>query len=376
MKTHILLSIVALSSTLHADFIPLIRQTTTFEDGRAMSVKFIENVEGLSGSVSATEYIDKSALFELFSIDDSQYVSGETENATDFDDIVTEHDEESSASYLPTADINIIAVDCSNGVAKTRVLSPFSVQIEVGGLVTDDPDAQDAAKWVNVYHTLTEYATDSFEVDGNETTTAPDDPAEIDSNGTTLFYEEVITQIPSSNLFSLRGEETITVYAQPDFGFETPTQLGSDKIIICPMTSGSLELTDTLNSNGFYASIPDVTVIVTDMYPGHNDYGNTSSCDVLVYSGNAVSNPEDLYSASNSTELDEAKVHSWITTTELEPKSVDTTVALSDLRRNATIGTYTVDLIQHTVHGTERLSSVTFVYDPTIKVNANIGSAE
>ncbi|MFD2160015.1 hypothetical protein ACFSW8_13995 [Rubritalea tangerina] len=337
-----------------AEFTPVISQTTTLDDGSVAGPKFLANVTGLSGTAQAIQEIEKSALFELFSIDENG--------------VQREHGKQAVATYLPSAQIEILALDKANGVAKTRVSSPFSVQVTVDGLITNDPTVQDAAKWVNVYQYYTEYAAGATSADGQETTSESPNPIELNSNGQHTLLDNVITQIPSNNLPTLRGEETITVYAQPDFGFESPTELASDKIIVWPLTTGNLT---GIENNDTVQVIDNIKANITDLYPGLNDLGNTSAWTILFYKGSQKSQ-------ITSSDIEAHSTVSRSTTTESTPTSISNKgVGMSKIRQKAARegeGTYTVELIQTTVHGIDRLDAITFNYQPTIRVNANLNS--
>lgn len=356
MNYSTILFITLLTSAVYGDFTPVIRQTTTFDDGTQASVKYLENVTGLQGTAPAIEAVSKSALFELYSVDSNNNTK--------------EHGKQAVATYLPEASLEIVALDQSNGIPKTRVSSTFSVKLTVSGLVTNDPTVQDAAKWVNVYHSYTEYASGATGPDGQEVLTDSNTPTQISTNGTQVLLDKIITQIPSSDLPSLRGEENITVLAQPDFGFQTPTELASAKIIVWPLTYGQLS---GIENNTEVQVVDTITASLTNIYPGHNDFQNVSSWNVLCYSGSKLG-------SINSVDIDNHNVTSRSTTTETVPTSIaNRKVNMKRLKRvvtNGGAGTYTVELVQTSVHGIDRLDSITFDFDPKIRINTNVNSAE
>ena len=362
MKHTPLLFIAALSTHLAAEITPIIRQTTTSDDGTPSSVKYLENVSGLSGSAPAYEAISTSAYFELFSIDDNNQRKA--------------HDKQSVATYLPEAVITITSVDSDDGIAKTRVDTPFSVNIAVSGLLRNDPDAQDAAKWVNVYHQLTEYAESSTEIDGNETVSQANETRQIKRNRNVILLNNVITQIPSSDLSTLCGEEQISVFAQPDFGFETPTQLAIAKIKVWPMTSGSLTGINHLDE---LLSIPPVTVSYVNAYPGSNDRGNESSLDILLYPGEKKTSltqqdftDYSLVSMSTSTWADLRSDSFLLGRRKLNRKFNKSNKPHDNNKFDP--GIHTIEFVQRTVCAAEpdRIDSLSFNYCQTLRINANI----
>ena len=345
MKHSLFLLFTLVSSNLHAEFTPLIRQTTTFDDPNSVpSVKILSDTSGLIGSAIAAESVEKSAFFELFSVD--------SETNTE-----ASHDKKVVATYLPQARIEVITLDSNGGVPKTRVGSPFDVKITVDGLITNDPNAQDASKWVNLYHTHTEYAAGENEADGNEVENDPNTPIRINKNNELTYT--------SDDAILVSGEENITVFAQPDFGFPIPTELASAKVLVYPLTTGALA---GIEPNETIQYIENVTATMTNIYPGLNDLGNDSSWNVLCYSGTKKA------SHNASTIEDSTVVH--VGTKNKNPESFTNQALDMDKIRGVMTGKgyYTIELIQSTIHGIDYLDAVTFFYNTDIKINGNITS--
>lgn len=362
--------LVANVSAQTTEFSPIIRQTYSYNNAdKPNSVSIISGISGLTGSVQASEHVKKSVKFELFSVN-TALLSGINEGNVDQKDFIKSHDSKTVSAYHPKANVKIQSVDQINGIAKTRVDSPFKVDIVVRGLVDDVENVQDAAKWVNIYHSYTEYATSS--ANGKEIVTAPESSEKIDTNGTFSYRQDsYTTQIPSHNLLTLHGEETIAVYAQPDFGFTTPTLLDSEKIIVLPLTTGVL----TGISNGTeYKTIPEIKASLVNIYPGENDLGNVSSWSVICYRAS------ERVSELTQSFIDEHVITSIPTTTYATPQSVNNqdinTAKIRKFCRTTGSGDYIVELIQSTVHGHDRMSDVGFAYATEVNINAVINSSE
>ena len=247
------------------------------------------------------------------------------------------------------------------------------MNIGVSGLLRNNPDAQDAVKWVNVYHQLTEYAESSTEIDGNETVSQANETRQIRRNKDVTLLNNVITQIPSSDLSTLCGEEQISVFAQPDFGFETPTQLAIAKIKVWPMTTGSLSGIQRLDKPERLYSFPVITATYVNAYPGSNDRGNESSLDILLYPGKkktSLSQQDFIdysFASMNTSTWADLRSDSFL----LGRRKLNRSFKKLDLFDP---GIHTIEFVQRTVCAAEpdRLDAVSFEFCETLKINANI----
>jgi hypothetical protein len=67
-------------------------------------------------------------------------------------------------AYVPVANISIVSEDPYSLIPRTRADRPFTVNVTVEGLVTNDPNAPDAAKMVNFLQHLQSYGTSGTEL--------------------------------------------------------------------------------------------------------------------------------------------------------------------------------------------------------------------
>ena len=358
MKYSPYLCLLLIFSNLNAEteYNVVIEQSTSRPNSTETTDEYLQNTVGLSGTTVAERAITQSASFELSTIDDE---GNSTIHATKF------------VGALPRAEVEIIALDRVDGNAKTRVGSPFDVKITVDGLLdinveTEIPRSEipDAAKWVDVYHTYTKYAPGAEESLGSGQLVDTNSPIKIDENGT----EEYLDQYSQISFFS---EENITVYSQPDFGFPDPGEIATAKILVYPETTG--KLVSTLKNNDRVQSIPEIRADLFNVYPGKNEMGNTSYWAVLFYPGNKRS-------SHTKQELDEYRFSSNPTTgEELLQDKPNSDIMMLPLHKRANKygqGTYTIELVQETVHGLDSLDSITFYYDSVVKVNGNITSGQ
>lgn len=372
MKKLITTSLVLSSAaSLQAeDFTALIRQTASFTDGRPQSVKFLENTSGHAGSTFATreDFSDeqfKSAKFELFSISSVDSTSA-TVNDVESVVSVTKHDTKITGIYIPSAEIEIIAKDYTKeGYAKTRVNEPVDIKISVDGLIVNDPEAQEAARTVIVSHGITKYAPGKFKVNKNSTTTELDD-VKLRSNKTHTFKASYITQISAgNNALAIRGEENITVSSLPDYGFDTNTQLASEKLLVLPMTTATIE---GIEDGETFATIPSISASYIDIYPGLKNKNSPSAYGIIAYKG-------DKKSALTLDFIQESDPIFEISSTNYNaPKSRTKRADNDKLRRQIQemgAGKVTVEAYQISPMGIDRLASATGDYTPEIRINTN-----
>ncbi len=125
-------------------------------------------------------------------------------------------DEKTVSSYHPQSTIIITSADPYKAIPRTRVDQPFSVEYLITGLITDDASVPDEAKSVVFDHRFYKYAAGATSAPASATYTVHDhDP--VSANGT-FHINNVMTQIQSTDLPSVRGEEIFSIYANPDWG--------------------------------------------------------------------------------------------------------------------------------------------------------------
>lgn len=310
----------------------------THEDG---TVHMITPLEAAGTSTDA-EGVVGSSVFRLWTIrlsDNVEYLL----------------DEKTVSSYHPQATVKITTGDPYALIPRTRVDQPFSIEYEVSGLVTDDPSVQDAAKSVVFDHRITQYAAGASEVAaGAHYDTHEHDPV---TENSTHRINNVLTQIQAADLTRARGEEIITIYANPDFGVgEGATMLASKRIQIWPIARGTVSGIDTTLE---YTKIPEVSVSLTDLYPNSTTY-------LRVYGGPPAAAPTNPVNINTS----------YVIVDDVKP--VNRSYNVSSINERILLdGKYTVELIHETPFGADLLDQIyPLQVKRAIKVNGNINSSE
>ena len=264
-------------------------------------------------------------------------------------------DEKTVSSYHPQATVKITSQDPYEAIPRTRVDKPFSVEYEVSGIVTDNPEAPDASKSVVFDHRHVEYAPGETEAPPNATYTMHDhDP--VTANGTHRI-NDILTQIQSSHLPDARGEEIFSIYANPDWGTGPDASLlATQRVQIWPIAKGGVIGIDTTKE---YAQLPEVTVNLIDLYPDSTTY-------LRVYKGAPKTAPPNVIKINTSYVIinDVKPINRSYVLTKLGDKIPDD-------------GTYTVELIHETPFGADLLTQVyPFNIKRSIKINGSVNSSE
>lgn len=255
-------------------------------------------------------------------------------------------DEKTVSSYHPEAEITITSDDPYTAIPRTRVDHPFQVTYSVSGLVTNDPDVQEAAKAAVLEHTTTSYAEDGA------TTKYPQQ--EIRINGSTT--KSMLTLIGAEDLTTARGEEMFTIYAKPDFGKEEASMLARAKVQIWPIAQASITGIDT---EAKYVRLPSITLNLVDLYPSSTTY-------VRIYEGAPNSNPQNAISINTS----------YVIIEDTEPQN--RRFLLSGLHAFVyKPGGHTVEIIHETPFGSDILAQVyPLTMKTKLKVVGSLNSSE
>jgi hypothetical protein len=318
----------------------------------------------LSGNVN-TEQIEGSTRFVLYAME-SDIPTGS---------LIKEHyvNETKVGEYTPEATVSIEAIDSVGGVARTRLDHPFSVSVTTSNLKTDRDDLQQATKEVHFYHAKVEYGPDSLSLDETSIVDSPENPSAVYTENATFSYlSDIYSQIDPGNT-ELIGEEIFTIVALPDFGFPDTTVIDQKKVLICPITTGQIFGIDPIS----YQKIPTVSYAINNLYPGNGtaaeSAGIESKYGLLCYAGAKKGSISQDFLESNL-------VTSVPTTGESYPKDVsEKTANMTNIKNTVEDiggGDITIELVQLTGIGIDRLDSVTFEYNPNVRINANISSSE
>ena len=256
-------------------------------------------------------------------------------------------DQKVVGAYLPKADIKITTLDPNGLYPRTRVDKPFTVDINVSGLMTGT-GLPDASTKVLLEQHIQAYATGQTSLE----------PSIVQSNtplttGYLTTNGKSVLQFPASSLKAAdptkaRGEEHFVIHALPD-GTITQTQIASAYVLVYPVASGSIS--GIIAGTEYRHQLPTVQLNLNDLYP-------RSSTKFMLYEGSQ-------YNGVTGTLL---KAFAWD-----DPKLTTSLIISSDelSTRVTKDGTYTVALMSETVYGTELLCPpVTFSVKRTLSVNA------
>lgn len=287
-----------------------------------------------TGSASSSLLLEnRGALFQLWTINQN--------TGTDY-----LLDQKLVGAYLPVADVKITTLDPYPLAKRTRVDQPFTVEINVDGLLTGAGLPLAATKVMLEQH-IQNYAAGQTSLDAAAVAANPPlATAYIAQNGKTSL------KFPASSLEAAdptlaRGEEHFIIHALSD-GTITQTQIASAKVQVWPVASG--EIIGIEPDKEYRSAMPVVQLKLTDLYP-------SSDTSFMLYEGTQI----------NGVTGTLVKGFTW---TSSIPKS--TTLESDELDALFTKdGTYTVALMSETVFGTELLCPpITFSVKRTLAVNA------
>jgi len=262
-------------------------------------------------------------------------------------------DQKLVGAYLPTASVKVTTLDPYTLRARTRADKPFTVTVNVAGLLTGT-GLPEAAKRVLLEHHVAKYtATQTSLTPAQATSGTPKSSSSVYANGNTVL-NFAATNITGADPTKVSGEEHFVVHALSDGTF-TQTQIASGNVQVWPVTSGSIA--GIAASAVIRSAAPTLTVTMTDLYPSSDTY-------VQVYKGNPVLNFTGTRLVGSTKVLDQASSESKVLTV----SNYDSVFP--------TDGTYTMELLTKTPFGTDRLYYVTFSVNRTLEIRGQLGGLE
>lgn len=331
-----------LTALIHADDEPyrnkIVQIIENPDNPNTPTLRYLNPIAA-TGTSSAPEGVTTSSVFQLWTLHETtgaEYML----------------DEKTVSSYHPQAEISITTEDPYEAIPRTRVDRTFSVNYTVAGIITDDPNVQEAAKSVVFDHRVTAYDPGETEAADDATYTTYDhDPITQNGDGE---LTGLTTEITASDLTLARGEEIFSIYANPDFGVVGASLLASARVQIWPIASGSISGVDESKK---YALVPTIQVTTVDLYPDSRTY--------LRY-----------YKTDDPTNADTSGVIGNYRPNTVVPKSRNWKIRRLD-RRIKEDGVYTLELLHETVFNTIRLGdTLQLTVDRTIEMNGGVISAE
>ncbi len=293
------------------------------------------------GAAPSQMAIEKGgSLFQLWTI--------ETEDAKDY-----LLDQKFVDAYLATADITITTLDPYARHPRTRIDQPFTVTINVNGLLTG-ANLPLSSKSVLLERHIANYPLDPVTQNLNAslmdpakvTSGTPYSSAYLSQNGATVLKFPA-SALKATDPTKATGEEHFVVHSLTDANV-TQTQIASAFVQILPIASGAIKGIASGDSIGF--QIPQIELLLNDLYPRSDTY-------LLLFDGSQTSGtPKAIVTAFP---MDREKSESHV----LRVTGLDSKIT--------TDGTYTLALVSDTVYGRELLTDpVTFSINRTLQVNA------
>lgn len=346
MKTSLIIS--ALSASLAAadpsDYVNFVRQIQADSP-----VEWDVSVAPTGSMLSPEGVGPEGSLFQLWSIHGI--------SASEY-----HLDEEFVSAYTPSAGITIETGDPYELVPRTRVDQPFTVRVDISGLVhgTGPSAPPPVAGQVLLSHAAGNYP----EGEHSFASSTVDNHAElasamINTNGDVVL-NYAFSNLTGPDITKVEGEEVWTVYALEGGVGEAPFTEGevleSALLQVWPVAEAAFSGVDPTTA---YDELPPITVSLVDLYP-------ESTTVVRVYFGAPSATP------TNPVDITE----SWIPISDSVPQ--DRTSVLDSLERYfPRAGAYTMEVVHTTPFGPEilaRLHPVTITSG--LRVNASVFSSE
>lgn len=256
------------------------------------------------------------------------------------------------SAYSPTSEITILTEDTAwtGPVPRTRADRPFTVEVQVDGLLSGATDPASAKSVRLLRHVQSYGSTNGENIDRTQASLLSQ--AVISSNGkTTLNYP--ITSIPGENPLQVTGEERFSVFTRNDDG-SNDQQIVSRYLQIWPVATASISGISADETIRFEA--PQVTITVNDLYPSSYTY-------TQIYKGAPALGTVGQVVTSAQLQLDQATPESrvWVS------KDYDNLIDDD--------GQWTIEVITRTIFGTERLAYLTFNVNRTLRVNSMMSTS-
>jgi hypothetical protein len=302
---------------------------------------------------------EQGSLFELFA------------RGTAWDNNIYLLDSKLIRAYAPAVAVELVTEDpyvrgdpaSSNYVRRTRADRPFSLNIQVSGLVPGSTNDAERSLYFGSHGQAFDLQSYSGDQAAEPILLAEAELTNGQQNLGPLYHE-----LPSVSRILGCGEQIYTFIRHAADGVPD-TVLAQPKIEIWPVALASID--NVTPGQVFIDRIPSVIIQLQHLYPDSRTY-------VQIYSGSAVLGREGTL--INGTERKFGSFYN--PDVEGEPTNVPQTMSISieDLSNYATRdGIYTVEVITETPffnRARERLAYVTFEVDRTISSRGQLSTAE
>lgn len=316
-------------------------------------------IVGAGGSYTAPVRVNETgSLYELFA------------RGTAWDSNIYLLDTKLIGTYNPEVEISITSEDSyvrgdpasATFVKRTRADRPFTVNIQVDGLVENSTSTAERTVYLAVHGR--NYGAETYSALNQEAYLLEEANLE---NGSYTFGP-LYHHLTSPTLSSGNGEETFTIvryasYQVPD------TILAQPKVEIWPVASASISNIE--EGQLFIDRIPAVVVTLNHLYPDSLTY-------IQIYKGGQVLGTTGTVLAS--TERKFGRFYNPEQTEEPANVPQNLSITVNDLSNyTADDGIYTVEVMTHTPffgRAAERLYHVTFEVDRIISTRGQISTTE
>jgi len=255
-------------------------------------------------------------------------------------------------TYVPQAVLTIASEDPYQSVIRTRADRPFTVTLDLSGMVTD-PSAPAAARFAHLQHHVQSYGEDGNGVGLDRSLATLTEESFIEGNGAYTF-EYALNTVPGDDRSKVRGEERFTVWSLPDF--QVPPQiLAAQRIQIWPVADGTIS--GVAEGDMLRFQTPTVTVTLNDLYPNSRTY-------TQVYKGSPALGTAGTVVPGSALVINDAVPQDRVLTL----KDWDRVIKES--------GTWTMEILTETPFGIDRLHYVTFDINRDINVNGSVTTVE
>lgn len=262
-------------------------------------------------------------------------------------------DQKLVGAYLPKGAITIHTQDSYNGIPRIRVDQPFTVEFNVSNLLFGANIPLSASKVLVEHHIARDLNGSNNITPASAISGKPFSSGYIESNGIqTINYAASSISAPDPR--KARGEEHFVMHALGDGEF-SQTQLATAFLQVWPIATGSVS--GIINGSEIRGVPPTLTMRVDDLYPRSDTY-------LQIYSSGPDLGAEGKKIPGSVLILD-------------QELPASRTVSITDYGSLFdSDGPYRIDLLTKTPYGTERLGSVSFTVNRTLRINTMQVNAE
>lgn len=262
-------------------------------------------------------------------------------------------DQKLVGAYLPKGTIKIQTLDSYNGIPRIRVDQPFTVDFDISGLQFGANIPISASSVLAEHHLAPNPGGTVVITPAQAISGVPHSSTYIGKNGlTSVSYAG--SSIKAADPTKARGEEHFVLHALGEGQF-TQTQIASAFLQVWPLASGTIS--GIAEGEIVRGSPPVLTVRLDDLYPRSDSY-------IRIYSTGKELGELGAVIPGSMLVLDQEFPASRLLTVKDYGNLFDSE------------GAYRIELLTKTPFGIDRLHSINFKVNRTIRVNAMIVDAD